>query len=358
MKKSLRKLSALNVKKVFLAFIAVALMLNAQAQLQSALPLDAYGVWDRKAYLPFTDSSHVKTFKGIKLFAKWSGIQAIDSTTYDWSIFDQTLAFADRHGLYTYVGIGVGPECPQWIYDNGVPKMFTNTTELGGIFPYYPDADYKRHYFKLIEALSDYIDGLDQNLKESILFVQARTGCTGDEVPVKGDYLPGSTYQMSDQEWEDFRLESFGKFKQFISDPLNMPLHFNGINYNDPKYVEEWNWVIDNIGTGFGIKGSAYVRGHHLTFENDNKNTWYDMLVNPQELALFSRAEMDQSHTRPLYLINKPLGFYWGVLSGLNTGLSIWDHTQSAIAAIDEYPEIKQSLEFFNRYAPEMYPAT
>jgi hypothetical protein len=81
-------------------------------------------------------------------------------------------------------------------------------------------------------------------------------------------------------------------------------------------------------------------------------------LVNPQGLKLFSAAEMDQTWTKPLYQINVPLGFYWGALSGLNTGLSVWLVTQSALQEAQLKPELHSIFKMFNKYASKIYPST
>jgi hypothetical protein len=116
--------------------------------------------------------------------------------------------------------------------------------------------------------------------------------------------------------------------------------------------------VSSNVTYGFGTKGGAYARGHHLSDELDFKDTWTPYLVNPQGLHLFSAAEMDQTWTKPLYQINIPLGFYWGVLSGLNTGLSVWLVTQSALQEAQSKPELHDIFKMFNKYSKQVYPNT
>jgi len=100
------------------------------------------------------------------------------------------------------------------------------------------------------------------------------------------------------------------------------------------------------------------MRGHHLTGELSFKNTWNPYQLNPKGMVLFSRGEMDQTCTKALYSINPGIGFYWGLLSGLNTGLSVHDQSANAtdLALVD--PEIMSSLLFFNKYAGQIYPAT
>jgi hypothetical protein len=59
-----------------------------------------------------------------------------------------------------------------------------------------------------------------------------------------------------------------------------------------------------------------------------------------------------------LYQINVPLGFYWGALSGLNTGLSVWLVTQSALQEAQTRPILHDVFKMFNKYAKQVYPST
>jgi hypothetical protein len=67
---------------------------------------------------------------------------------------------------------------------------------------------------------------------------------------------------------------------------------------------------------------------------------------------------MDQTWTKPFYQINVPLGFYWGALSGLNTGLSVWLVTQSALQEAQSRPELHEVFKMFNKYSKQVYPST
>jgi hypothetical protein len=222
-------------------------------------------------------------------------------------------------------------------------------------FPFYLDPDYKKYYFRLINEFGNHIRMLPDSLHKIISFVQVQTGSTGDEAPYKGNAInPQYEIDKSSTEWRDFRLEAFAQFDtafQEISE-RDIPLLFNGIG---GEYEKEWQWVLNNITEGFGIKGSAYVRGHHLTGERAFTETWKPYLVNPKGLHLFSRSEMDQTWKKSFYQLNLKMNFYWGALNGLNSGLGIWDVTSSALEVCKE-EGFDESFEFFNKYAGEIYP--
>lgn len=355
----------LNSKRLLLFLLIIANTFFTQAQsvqLTAAIPIDSRGVWDRGDQFIADPNNPIYDFvKGIRAEFFWRDIEP-SSGVYDWSAVDAEIQIAAAHNKLVYINLLVGPDCPAWVYANGVPKVLANTTQFNGEFPYYLDADYKFYYYRIIAQFGQHIRTLPQSLREKITFLQIMTGCTGDEVPYKGTLKSASqSYAISDADWLTFRIDAFKEYKKaFYDGDVNtrVPMLFNNVTPDEGSYLDAWNWIIANIGTGFGIKGSAYARGHHLDSELDFKNTWYDKLVNPQSLALFSRCEMDQSFTKPLYQINVPLGFYWGMLSGLNTGLSVWDLSAGATQAAISDPAIMESITFFNKYASQIYPST
>jgi hypothetical protein len=109
---------------------------------------------------------------------------------------------------------------------------------------------------------------------------------------------------------------------------------------------------------GFGIKGGAYNRGHHLTGEQTFKEQWDPYLINPKGMKLFSAAEMDESWHKPIFNINTELGFYWSALSGINTGLSSYNCSKRAIEYAMAHIEIRDIFKMYNKYAQQLYPAS
>ena len=66
---------------------------------------------------------------------------------------------------------------------------------------------------------------------------------------------------------------------------------------------------------------------------------------------------MDQTWQRAMFAVNLPLNFYWGALTGLQNGQSIWDVSSGAMEACKELG-FDYSFYFFNRYAGQINPAT
>ncbi len=327
---------------------------------QSALDIDAYGVWCKNTGFDPADPNY-DYLKGLSAEGtKWSDIQPSDSANFDWSTVQESLDVASERGQFVYLGVGVGPDSPEWLYENGVPKVYTDDTDHPKwlYYPYYMDPDYIRHLNKFIEGLADFLYSQPQEKLRWVSFLQVKTGCTGDEVAYKGAPTD-SQYDLpkQGQEWYDFRLGVFEQYRQnFLVGEHKIPLLFNSVREED--YLQAWNWVIENIGSGFGIKEGALVRGHHLSKEKTVVDTWKPYLVNPKGLALFNRSEMDQSWKKPVFQINVELGFYWGVINGLNQGLTVNDVSNSALEEARDNPSIQNSYRLFNKYADQIYPET
>ena len=315
---------------IAIVFTFSTLFVSAQTPI---LPINSYGVWDRSNAFNISVATTYSYLRGISADVFWKDVQAIDSSHYDWSAIQSVLQTAYNNNQMVNVSVGVGPDAPAWIYSNGVPAVITDDTQHSGWtqYPYYVDSDYKRYYFKLIDSFGVFLRTLPANLFSRIAYVQVKTGCTGDEVAYKGNPLDTS-FKISNADWRTFRLSTFEKFRVTFntgSNSTKVGLLFNNIDPIDQPI--EWQWVLSNITYGFGTKGGAYGRGHHLSDELTYKNTWTPYLVNPQGQQLFSAAEQDQTWKGPVYQINVPLGFYWGAMSGLNTGISVWLVTQSAL---------------------------
>ncbi|MGL5318089.1 MAG: hypothetical protein ACRC9Q_05280 [Bacteroidales bacterium] len=333
---------------------------------RTAIPLESYGVWNRGEVKKAKYNQDADYFLGTEASTSWSKIQPAGPDKFDFSVYQEAIDKAAKDGKVLKLSINVGPDAPMWIYDHGVPMVLCHPhvapKEQFPNFPYYLDEDHKKYYFKLIREFAAFLRNQPAQKRKAISFVQVKTGCTGDECAYKGE--PKSNDQkISKSEWLKFRLESFEVYKDAFNNPDKnntepITLLFNAV---DPeKNKTEYAWLNHKIDPqiGYGIKGSAYMRGHHLTGEKSFKEKWLPFLVNPKGMKLFSAAEMDQTWQKHLYNINPILGFYWGALGGLNTGLSSWNISKSACEYAEVTPEVQDIFRFFNKYAGQIYPAT
>ena len=329
-----------------------------------AVPINSYGVWDRGEGIDDYSDPTADFVLGMEVSARWEEVQSKGPEKYDFSIFQQALNKALKFHKIVKLSINVGPDSPEWLYENGVPlvKVLSKKPEKHAKFPNYPyylSEAYKNYYFELIKQFSLFLRNQPKEKFDCIAFVQVKTGSTGDEAPYKGEPID-KKYVIANKkgDWENFRIETFTQFKKYFNDvsERQIVLTFNSV---DPeKQPQAYKWVMNTIDPkiGFGIKGGAYNRGHHLSGEQSFKEKWIPFLINPKGMKLFSAAEMDQSWQHPIFTINTELGFYWSVLSGLNTGLSSYNCSKGAIRYAMEHKEIRDIFKMYNKYAQQVYP--
>ena len=349
--------------KYLLLFFLLLYQNNITAQ-RVALPSNAYGVWDRGDGIADYADPAFDYIMGIEGGGDWASIQSISPHDFDFSSIQRTLDNALKYNKLVKLSIGVGPDSPEWLYKNGVPLVKVKDNKPGKHdkfpnYPFYLNENYKKYYFELIKQFSLFLRNQPNEKFKCIAFVQVKTGATGDEEPFKGKPID-EQYSISQKEWLDFRLEAFNEYKRYFNDVADhkIALTFNRV---DPeKNPKEFDWMMTKIdpAIGFGIKGGAYNRGHHLSDEKSYKEKWYKYLVNPKGLKLFSASEMDQSWQKGYFILNPEIGFYWAVLSGLNVGLSTTNLSKSAVKYAVEHDEIRQIYKMYNKYAQQVYPQT
>lgn len=353
------------VSSYSLVFLAIFTFNNVLFAQKIAVPITSYGTWDRGGGISDYANPKADFVMGIEVSAKWSEVQSKGADKYDFSMFQEVLDKATEYHKIVKISINVGPDAPLWLYKNGVPlvKVTSDKPEKHDKkfinYPFYINEAHKQYYFELIKQFSLFLRNQPKNKFESIAFVQVKTGATGDESPYKG--VPNNeAYRISKKQWEDFRLESFTQFKKYFNDVNDnqIVLIFNGVD--EEKQPEAHAWVMNTIDPkiGFGIKGGAYNRGHHLSNEKSFKKQWKPFLVNPKGMKLFSASEMDASWNKPIFEINKEIGFYWAAISGMNTGVSSTNMQKGAIEYGYDRKEIADIFRMFNKYAQQVYPST
>ena len=351
----------------YIALLSIMVFLISKSH---ALPISLYGIWDRGGGVDDYSDPKADFVKGIETSLSWKDIQTNGPTSWDFSAFQQILDVGVANKKMVRFSINVGPDSPSWLYTNGVPlvEVTIKKDKLDKFdkYPYYLNTKYKTYFYELIKKFSLFLRNQPQEKFSFIAFVQVKTGATGDEAPYKGTAV-NNIYDISSKDWEEFRLEAFGKFKEYFNDVTDrkIVLTFNNVDPVDEPLA--YNYVMNNLdlSLGFGIKGGAYNRGHHLSDEQIYKNQWNPFLINqkvsplnPKGIKLFSASEMDQSWTKGYFALNFEIGFYWSALGGINTGLSCSNISVGAMKYAFANPGIIEIFKMYNRYAQQVYPAT
>jgi hypothetical protein len=327
-------------------------------------PPSAFGVWDRGSSF---DPKDYPFLKGLAFNQDWADVEKKPGV-FDWSTLDQAMENAVKRNQFLYLSLNVGPDAPQWVYTQGVPRVETRDQihDSWPVYPFYPSREYKSLLQRLITEFGKHIRSYPKEKQERIAFIQVKTGCTGDECAYKGNVIE-QKYDLPTKSpaWREFRLWEFDVFVktfQIGSDQPQIALMFNNVSPGDDEegergFSEEWQWVTTNAKGGVGIKLAGSARGHHLSGERTKIETWQPRLIAAQGTPLFARSEMDQTWQRAMFAVNRPLNFYWGALTGLQNGQSIWDISSGAMEACKEQG-FDYSFYFFNKYAGQIYPKT
>ena len=362
--------------KYNIVFIALLFCItNSQAQ---SLPISFYGTWDRGGQITNFADPNVDFVLGIEATSNWGDVNPTPGN-FDFSFFQQELDKAYANNKLIRFSINVGPDAPTWMYDadsdpnnNPYPQVRKIKTTGGNDklkWPYYPEylnQGYKDYYFELIRQFSLFLRNQPQDKFNLVAFVQVKTGCTGDEAPFKG-IVDVSMDDISTTDWENFRAESFVKFKQYFNDVPERKIVLTFNNIDPDKEPIAYNYVMTQIdpAIGFGMKGGAFNRGHHLNDEQPYKEQWTPYLINPKQDAvniqgykLFAASEMDGTWQNGYFAINPDLGFYWGALAGINVGLSSYNLNASSMDYVVNHASTRETFRMFNRYAQQVYPAT
>jgi hypothetical protein len=348
------------VKTIYATAATMAVVIALAAPLP-AQNRDVYGVWVRGGKYDLKEFP----FKGVEVDAKWSKVEPSDGD-FDWKDFDARLEKAATLGLYTFVNIGVGPQSPLWLYDKGIPKVMTEGHDKSGPYPYYLDPRHISYYHRLIEEFGRHIRSLPARVAGRIVFVQVKTGSTGDEAPYKGKPT-SAEYEIGkwSPEWDNFRLAAFKKFNTAFQEgpgPV-IPLLFNCVlgvsEFAQPSSdgtKSLLDWVSKNVKGGWGHKMGGYGQCYQLNDEAERGLEYLSHLIDPAQgvYEFFSRCEMDQGWQRGINAVNIRQGLYWTCLSALHSGLCIWNLSESSREWCRDN-DYWEHARFFNNYAGQTH---
>lgn len=294
--------------------------------------------------------------RSVPLILKWDSLESAPGQ-YE---FDEKIgkplkaAYAD--GLYVTLMIWVGPACPEWIYEKGVPLVITDRavnalgqkTDKQSRYPYYLHPEYKNRFMGLIDAFGKYVNALPPELRERIVFVQCAEGSTGDGQPYKGNPLEAK-YDISKEAWNDFRLEAWKRYRDAVP---GIPILVN----SDANGGLESQWLLDNMDV-IALKEGMFSHGYIVSDNGARlaKHAAIEAEAKKRGKPVLKRGEMDGE----LFVMgwskrNIPQALYWSGIFATHCRLDIWNIPYQALTDKANSP----AFIFFNKYAGEKDPAT
>ena len=294
--------------------------------------------------------------RSVPLILKWSSLEAAPGQYSFDEKLGKLLQAAQEDGLYVMIKIYVGPACPKWIYEQGVPLVITDRevdalgqkTDGQKRYPYYLHPEYKQRYHALIEAFGKYVMTLPPALRERILFVQCAEGSTGDGSPYKGNPLD-KKYDISKETWNDFRREAWQNYRKAVP---GIPVAVN----SDANESTETQWLLDNMEV-VALKVGMFSHGYQVS-DNDKRLAKFQALeaeAKKRGKPVLTRGEMDGE----LFVMgwasrNIPQALYWSGIFATHCRVDMWNIPTKALRDKANLP----AFDFFNKYAGHKDPAT
>jgi hypothetical protein len=288
--------------------------------------------------------------RGIPIVIGWNELEP-KAGVYNWDLIDDIIKKAAANQKYVFTLLWLNPTEPDWLYENGVPKVEINTYKSDKNFSYnaYPlDAEYKFYSERIITKLANHLRSLPENLFKYILFHQVVEGSTGDGYCYKGDPVDPKYNVDKKVEWpayqayiRKFTIDAFtNKSKGLPEIPLL--IHTEDINWGAKEYP------------GFVVKKGV---ASHFYGSNDTKRKMeiyspWDTDKNSLNRPVFSRGEGETMWLSKWFMKDPLQNLYWSALYALHSGLDIWNLPQKIL----EDPTYYQALDIFDKYAGYKYP--
>lgn len=342
-------------KNLLLLFVAVsALSAFGQSRSDKSYP---FGIWTGSNITP----QNVDLVRGRMVACHWRDLEP-QKGQWDWSVIEPRIVQAANAGKHIGMIVYVGPDSPDWIYENGVPKVTTpdKINVRGGShkarFPYYPyylDPNYREFWFNEIRTTADWVAKLPRKTREKILFVQTAEGTTGDEGPYKG--IPyEEKYRISSEGgtgegWVNLKKDAWRIFRDKYT-TMNPPVRLLINSGNQQQYEAILDTLVPDAWKKSGHPGHIYQYSGEKTYIKNKKNDIWNRCSNG-EFRRF-RSEMDETENgwfKENYIQN----MYWLCTYNLYYGLDMLLLSGKLIAD----PKYRVSFEFYNKYAGQKDPS-
>jgi hypothetical protein len=338
------------MKKILCVCLLAAAATGAAAGETSGYGISSWAGW-KPGQISRADCPELRS---VPLILKWDSLESAPGRyAFDEEI-GRPLKAAQAEGLYVTLMIWVGPACPEWIYEKGVPLVITDRkvnalgekTEGQKRYPYYLHPEYKSRFMGLIDAFGKYVTALPPELRERIVFVQCAEGSTGDGQPYKGEPLD-QKYAISNEVWNDFRRDAWQNYRKAVP---GIPILVN----SDANDTVESQWLLENMDV-IALKQGMFSHGY-IVSDNGERLVKHEALeaeAKKRGKPVLTRGEMDGE----LFVMgwskrNIPQALYWSGIFATHCRLDIWNVPHEALKEKANWP----AGAFFNKYAGQKDP--
>jgi hypothetical protein len=296
-----------------------------------------HGIWFWAAYKP--NKAHRGIYPGLKgamIIYRWSQLEPSQGM-YNWTEVNRFMARAISGGLKLALNIQVGPESPEWLYRQGVPKVLTTATGFDH-FPHYFDPLYLKSFDLMKNETMKYLLNMPANLAESLVAVTLSEGSTGDPYCYKGDLLPGyEQFAISQDEWDQFRRQNIQDLHDYLGPEGREKIGLSFVHMTDETEALAKE-LFPNLQY---FKNGMASHGYHIPDDEA-------LIINVQRSQAFDGdpalggarirwfGEMDSEWKNGWFQRSPKESFWWSAIYALHMGLSRW-HVEGDALEIPEY---------------------
>ena len=305
------------------------------------------------------DTDRFPFIKGAADRVKWADIET-SPEVYDWSKMDSQIRNAVKGKYFYYFVLWTGPHSPEWIYEQGVPKVAVKGSKGKDFFPYYLDQNYIKYFNRLIFKLADHIASLTEEERNVFAFIQPAFGSTGDRQLYKGTPVD-QKYKISAQQYLEFCSGATKRFYEAFNKPelKHIKFLFNVDDESNPTVLKEAkgtkvgellyaNWLRQNYPIELRKQQFTIAIGYQA-----NGEIKQDTELRPSFFGLngkkpeFVRGEFSKFGQGGIFQENPIWNYYWTAISTVDRGLDLWEVDYN-IVKTGQYDE---GFAFASRYS-------
>ena len=296
------------------------------------------------------------------------GSSGFDFNGLDPLLFAAALNFS--RPLPLVVAFGAGDETPPWVYESGVPEVYTHPpgNNRSGPYPYPLDPTYVSLYKAAVTGLADHIASLPTAVRRNVIALQINFGASSEFTPYYGHPINGS-YNIT-------AGKSIGSTAHGCTEPLRCfdtwDLHIwqlakelcamtraRGMQYSQwNKGTFAWNRAVRAVCPGSFVHGQT--EGYMLNLELSS-NASDNMNMRPicrnvggcYGESPFYDTGTSRPHPRAGYQTESPLwSLYWQLLWQLTAGNNMPSFQEVALTNESFAP----LFSWFTKVAPRVAP--